>query len=67
MTAVASEGYLSRPRVRLLNAEVDNVTMDELVESFDEGMMLRVQVRFRADHAAALRVAHMTSQRPDFR
>lgn len=31
-------------RVRLLNVEVDDVTMDELVESFREGMLLTVHV-----------------------
>jgi exopolysaccharide biosynthesis WecB/TagA/CpsF family protein len=31
-------------RVRLLNAEVDNVTMDEVVEGFREGVMLTLHV-----------------------
>jgi len=33
-----------RERVRLLNVEVDNVTMDELVDSFREGMLLTLHV-----------------------
>lgn len=34
----------SRPRVRLLNVDVDDVTMDEVVEGFREGMMLTLHV-----------------------
>jgi exopolysaccharide biosynthesis WecB/TagA/CpsF family protein len=33
-----------RKRVRLLNVEVDNITMDELVESFREGLLLTLHV-----------------------
>ena len=32
------------PRVKLLNAEVDNITMDALVETFREGVMLTLHV-----------------------
>jgi N-acetylglucosaminyldiphosphoundecaprenol N-acetyl-beta-D-mannosaminyltransferase len=32
------------PRVRLLNVDVDDITMDELVESFDEGLMMTLHV-----------------------
>jgi N-acetylglucosaminyldiphosphoundecaprenol N-acetyl-beta-D-mannosaminyltransferase len=32
------------PRVKLLNAEVDDITMDELVENFREGVMLTLHV-----------------------
>lgn len=35
---------LGRERVRLLNVDVDNLTMDELVESFDSGLMLTLHV-----------------------
>src|SRR5690242_6960977 len=31
-------------KVRLLNVEIDDITMDELVESFREGMLLTVHV-----------------------
>lgn len=34
----------SAERVRLLNVEVDNLTMDELVDSFQEGMLLTLHV-----------------------
>lgn len=34
----------SRPRVRLLNVDVDDVTMAEVVEGFREGMMLTLHV-----------------------
>lgn len=37
-------GTPARRRVRLLNVEVDDVTMDELVESFREGMLLTLHV-----------------------
>jgi len=33
-----------RPRIRLLNIDFDNVTMDELVEDFTEGLLLTVHV-----------------------
>ena len=33
-----------RKRVRLLNVDVDDVTMDELVESFQEGLLLTLHV-----------------------
>jgi N-acetylglucosaminyldiphosphoundecaprenol N-acetyl-beta-D-mannosaminyltransferase len=33
-----------RERVRLLNVDVDNITMDELVDSFREGMLLTLHV-----------------------
>jgi N-acetylglucosaminyldiphosphoundecaprenol N-acetyl-beta-D-mannosaminyltransferase len=33
-----------RPRVKLLNAEVDDITMDELVETFRHGVMLTLHV-----------------------
>ncbi len=33
-----------RPRVRLLNVDVDDVTMDELVEGFREGLLLTLHV-----------------------
>jgi N-acetylglucosaminyldiphosphoundecaprenol N-acetyl-beta-D-mannosaminyltransferase len=33
-----------RKRVRLLNVEVDDITMDELVESFREGLLLTLHV-----------------------
>lgn len=33
-----------RPRVRLLNAEVDNITMQELVDGFREGLLLTLHV-----------------------
>jgi exopolysaccharide biosynthesis WecB/TagA/CpsF family protein len=33
-----------RQRVRLLNVDVDNVTMDELVDSFREGLLLTLHV-----------------------
>jgi N-acetylglucosaminyldiphosphoundecaprenol N-acetyl-beta-D-mannosaminyltransferase len=34
----------ARPRVRLLNVDVDDVTMDELVENFREGLLLTLHV-----------------------
>lgn len=34
----------TRPRVRLLNVDVDDVTMDELVDSFREGLLLTLHV-----------------------
>ena len=34
----------ARRRVRLLNVEVDDLTMDELVESFQEGLLLTLHV-----------------------
>lgn len=37
-------GWLGRPRVRLLNVDVDDLTMDELVDSFREGMLLTLHV-----------------------
>lgn len=39
-----SEGRAMRRRVRLLNVEVDDVTMDELVDSFREGLLLTLHV-----------------------
>ena len=33
-----------RERVRLLNVDVDDLTMDELVEGFDEGLMMTLHV-----------------------
>jgi exopolysaccharide biosynthesis WecB/TagA/CpsF family protein len=39
-----AKGLPARGRVRLLNVEVDDVTMDELVESFREGMLLTLHV-----------------------
>ena len=35
---------MKHPRIRLLNVDIDNITMDELVESFDEGMLLTLHV-----------------------
>lgn len=32
------------PRVKILNAEVDNLSMDELVENFDQGFLLTLHV-----------------------
>jgi N-acetylglucosaminyldiphosphoundecaprenol N-acetyl-beta-D-mannosaminyltransferase len=43
----ASEAAVRRPgraRVRLLNVDVDNATMDELVDSFRDGLMLTLHV-----------------------
>jgi N-acetylglucosaminyldiphosphoundecaprenol N-acetyl-beta-D-mannosaminyltransferase len=37
-------GWLGRPRIRLLNADIDNLTMDELVDRFKEGMLLTLHV-----------------------
>lgn len=34
----------ARPRVRLLNVDVDDLTMDELVDSFREGLLLTLHV-----------------------
>jgi len=34
----------SRPRIRLLNIDVDDVTMDELLEHFKEGLLLTLHV-----------------------
>jgi exopolysaccharide biosynthesis WecB/TagA/CpsF family protein len=42
--AGASRAVPARNRVRLLNVDVDDVTMDELVESFREGLLLTVHV-----------------------
>jgi len=36
--------YATRPRIRLLNVEVDNVTMDELIEGFRDGLLLTLHV-----------------------
>ena len=33
-----------RPRVRILNVDIDDVTMDELLDSFREGMLLTMNV-----------------------
>src|ERR1017187_9816659 len=33
-----------RDRIKLLNVDVDNITMDELVDSFNEGMLLTLHV-----------------------
>jgi N-acetylglucosaminyldiphosphoundecaprenol N-acetyl-beta-D-mannosaminyltransferase len=43
---IASPGLAApaRRRVRLLNVEVDDLTMDELVESFREGLLLTLHV-----------------------
>lgn len=35
---------MNRERIRLLNVDIDNLTMDELVESFDEGLLLTLHV-----------------------
>ena len=35
---------ISRPRVRLLNVEVDDVTVDEVIENFREGLLLTLHV-----------------------
>jgi hypothetical protein len=40
MSESASNSHPMRKRVRLLNVEVDNITMNELVESFREGLLL---------------------------
>jgi exopolysaccharide biosynthesis WecB/TagA/CpsF family protein len=43
----ASNGKVFRPtapRVRLLNVDFDNITMDELVDSFREGLLVTVHV-----------------------
>lgn len=34
----------TRQRIRLLNADIDNITMDELVDSFREGLLLTLHV-----------------------
>lgn len=44
MTRVHSPGHRDRPRVRFLNVEVDDITMDELVDSFQEGLLLTLHV-----------------------
>ena len=35
---------MTRQKIRILNVDVDNITMDELVESFREGMLLTLHV-----------------------
>jgi N-acetylglucosaminyldiphosphoundecaprenol N-acetyl-beta-D-mannosaminyltransferase len=44
MTGSGRGGFGVRERVRLLNVDVDNVTMDELVDSFREGLLLTLHV-----------------------
>lgn len=43
-TARGREAGAARRRVRLLNVEVDDITMDELVESLREGLLLTLHV-----------------------
>lgn len=44
MTGTVSHVYPARRRVRFLNVEVDDITMDELVDSFREGLLLTLHV-----------------------
>lgn len=43
-TGLAEGPLPTRKRVRLLNVDVDDITMDELVESFHEGLLLTLHV-----------------------
>ena len=38
------KGHLIKRRVKLLNVDVDNISMDELVDSFGEGLLLTLHV-----------------------
>lgn len=44
MITVSATAQPARRRVRLLNVDVDDVTMDELVETFQEGTLLTLHV-----------------------
>ncbi len=44
VTGTVSHVYPARRRVRFLNVEVDDITMDELVDSFREGLLLTLHV-----------------------
>lgn len=39
-----SNTFIKSKRIRLLNADIDNVTMDELVDSFEHGLLLTLHV-----------------------
>ena len=44
MNNVASKRDRAPSRVRLLNVEIDNISMDELINSFDKGLLLTLHV-----------------------